>query len=582
MTVPFEATTFFSLRPYQLTALDTLHTAIQQQDILLLQAATGSGKTVMVVRMIQRYYYDHPDRRFLIIMHKKELAQQFITAFKKFTSIPDKDIGIACSGLQKTAVIDQPITIASVQTLINKVDEFPGVDLVVVDETHRIGHDHKTRYRVLLNKLRQQRPQHKLIGVTATAYRLGHGMIYGDKCRPERANFFPELTHRITYNSLVADNYLMELKGFVASSEAITEDLENVRVDGDYNLGQLGDVMSKTVHINSAVDGFEKYGMDHQSVCVFACTIKHAEALCNAFKNRGHSAVVIHSKLQPLVRDANIRSWQSGEARIAVSINILIEGFDFPALSCLVFCRPTKSPTVFVQAIGRILRKAPDKKEALLIDLTNNTSNFGTDLDNPIFVIPEQKNGDGEAPVKTCPGELAGGEVCGCRVHASLIYCPECGFRFTENTIEEKDLGKLEEVIFNEPEKHTVKSVDYLEHQSKKSNKRLMKVVYHCGTILNPVDFYDWVCLPDFYTGYVVNKARKWWNNRTIEPFPETVEEAIFLSEELDVPLIIQVIQKNGFGEITDYDFGKSLNQTGLVVGQEPHLGVIPFQGELQ
>jgi len=545
----------FNLRPYQLVALEALHAAIQTQDILLLQAATGSGKTVILVRMIMRYYHEHPDRKFLIMMHKKELVGQFVKAFNKFTNIPFTSIGVACSGVAKDVNIDRRVTIASVQTLIKRLDAYPGADLVIIDETHRVSHDQSTQYQQILNTLREYKPDHKVIGVTATAYRLGHGMIYGDKCRPGRYNFFPELTHRVTYKELLVDNYLMRLKGHIASNDCITGDLSNVQVKGDYNLGQLGDVMSRSVHVESAVDGFEKYGTHHKHVCVFACTIKHAEELCKAFNARGHKAVTVHSKLPEIVRQANLINWQSGKVKVAVSVNILVEGFDFPALSCLVFCRPTLSPTIYVQAIGRILRIDEGKTEALLIDLTNNTKQFGTDLDNPVFNIPKAEEGEGEAPMKVCPNLITASQVCGTPVHAALMFCPECGYEFEGIDITAGKLGKMEEVTFSEPATYEVNEISYLEHQSKGSGKWLLQVMYSCGTYYSPKKFYDYVCFPDSYNGFAIDKAKVWWTDRTEEPFPDSLEEAVFMSDSLMVPKKITAIKEGKFDRIVDYDF---------------------------
>ena len=549
----------FSLRPYQLIALEALHAAIQAQDILLLQAATGSGKTVMLVRKIMRYYHEHPDRTFLVVMHKKELVEQFLKSFLKFSTIPAADIGIVCAGVKKEAQLDRRVTIASVQTLINKTDTYAGADLVVVDETHRVGHDDESQYQKLLQTLREYKPNHKVIGVTATAYRLGHGMIYGERCRPGRTNFFPELTHRVTYKELVANSYLMKLKGQIASHEQITVDLAGVKVSGDYNLGQAGSVMSQGRHINSAVDGYEEYGLHHDHVCVFACTIGHAEALCATFNYRGHEAVVIHSRLTPVERQANLARWQSGKVKIAVSINILIEGFDFPALSCLIFCRPTLSPTLYVQAIGRILRIDAGKEEALVIDLTDNTRQFGTDLDNPVFAIPKAKDGEGEAPMKVCPGELPDGQLCGTPIHASLKFCPECGHEFDDVDIKPPGkLGAMEEVTFSEPETYKVNEVEYLAYQSQKTGRWLVRVKYSCGSSYHPKGFSDWLCLPDYYDGYAVTKAKTWWEERSDEPFPDTVEEALFMAESLNVPEQIQVVREGRYDRVVGYEYEDS------------------------
>ena len=540
------------LRDYQIEALEVLHREIQSKDIMLLQAATGAGKTVTVCKMIQKYFNDHPGRSFLIVMHKRELVGQFLHSFEKFTDIPAWEIGIACSSYSSTVEIDRRITIASVQTLANRLNEYPGADLVVIDETHRVDVSDDSQYEQLLRTLREYKPDHKVLGVTATAMRLGHGYIYGTRCRPGRTNFFPELTHRITYERLLKGGYLMPLKGRIASAKSITEDLQTVTVNGDYNLGQLGNVMAKSVHIQSAVDGLELYGQDHKSVCVFGCTIEHCESLVAAFNARGHNAVAIHSRLSPVERLANLKAWQSGEIRIAVSVNILIEGFDFPALSCLIFARPTKSAALFIQAIGRILRKSPGKDEALLIDLTDNTKSFGLNLDEPIFKVPTGGNG-GEAPMKVCPGENQDGTVCGQLLHASLLYCQYCGYKFEVVTVE-GDAKGLQEVVFNEPEpiiERYVNSVNYYIHTSKNNGKQLIKVTYQYEYI----SCSEYLCLPDFYSGFAVEKARAWWKERSDEPFPETVDEFMFLSGSLREPTMIKTQDEGKFVRIVSFSF---------------------------
>lgn len=545
------------LRPYQIDTLDVLHDAIQDRDILLLQAATGAGKTAMIVRMIQRYFNSDSSRTFLIVMHKQELIQQFMASFKKFTSIPVADIGIACKGLSSKVVTDRRITIASVQTLVNQLNVYGGADLVVVDETHRIGHDDNSQYKVLLNKLREYKPDHKVIGVTATAYRLGHGMIYGDECKAGRDNFFPDLTHRVLYSDLVRDGYLMPLKGFVACDGDTAEELSNATMtSGEYNMLDAGRIMTR--HISSAVDAFEKYGADHKSVAVFACTIDHATRLSEEFSSRGHSACVIHSKLSAIERDYNLKEWQSGRIKIAVSINVLVEGFDHPGLSCLVMCRPTKSPVVFVQAIGRVLRVHEEKSESLLIDLTSNVMEFGLDLDNPRFTIPSGMDGKGEAPVKICPGNNEDGTACGMSLHPATMVCHYCGYEYPVVEME-ASVSKMKEVNFNgeeePPEWYDVMGMSTSIHTSKEG-KQLLKVSLQVGS-----GFYGsksvnvWICLRDYYKGFAVDKGEEKWNEFSEEPFPDNVEEAEFLSGTFKVPSRALCSKKDRFLELIELDF---------------------------
>ena len=580
------------LRPYQIEVLEALQAGLRDNYILLLQAATGAGKTTTLTRLIRKYYYEQPARRFLILMHKQELVTQFVGSFQHHTDVPVSDIGICCASLTDDCDLSKRITIASVQSFAKKMDQFGGADLVIVDEAHRISHDEKSQYRVVLNKLREYWPEHRVIGCTATSYRLSHGEIYGTRCRPGRINFFPALTCRITYSRLLSEGHLCKLIGRVKPDSALVDDLSRIAMsNGDYAIGQLGDMMAKPVHTESAVDALEEFGEGRSKVCVFACTIAHTEALVKAFTNRGHTAVPIHSKLTPIERAANMEAWKAGSVRIGVSVNVLVEGVDIPALDCLIFCRPTLSPVIFIQATGRILRTFPGKEDALLIDLTKNTESFGTDLDNPKFTIPKGAEGEGDAPSKVCPGELSDGTFCGSNIHASLRYCPDCGFYFEPPEVIEGAIGDLKHVEFNKaepPETYIVEEVFAESYVSKNSGKKMLRVRYGCEGYQ---DFFDYVCLPDEYSGYAVEKARTWWEEMSDEPFPDSVEEAVFLSESINCPTSIEVQKEGRFfkvlsrsfkvGEdmvanISDMVFCRSCNKMVLPVeaeGKGPHAG---------
>jgi DNA repair protein RadD len=565
-----------TLRDYQIDALNALDCAIKTQDVLLLQAATGAGKTIIVARFIQKYYKKFPDRKFLLLMHKKELIKQFQSTFANFTEIPAHDIGIACAGISQSIFLDRRIVIASVQTFINYLSQYPGADLVVVDETHRVSQHEDTQYQKVLARLREYKPRHKVLGVTATAYRLGHGMIYGDKCRVGNENFFPSLTHRITYKSLVHDGHLMPLKGFVCADRDTIAEIQSVKTSaGDYVMAAAGSVMSK--HVESAVDAYEKYATNHKHVAVFACTINHAEALLNAFTSRGYDAVCIHSRMAMADRDENLRLWHSGEVRFAISVNILVEGFDFPALSCLIMARPTKSPVVFIQAIGRILRKSESKEEALLVDMTGNVKEFGLDIDNPCFTIPSCPKGEGEAPHKVCPGELADGQVCGARLHPAILECENCGYEFSKEEVN-KALGIMEEIEFLQlepPEWKNVVDMKVNEHISK-NGKVLLRIKfelesfgYQFGKTVSM-----WLCFPDYYEGYAVKKSEEKWALFSEEPFPQSAEEAEFLADSIECPtrILCSLTEDGKHYNAIDFDFNPIETEAQTI-----EYGEVPF-----
>lgn len=545
------------LRPYQIEALNVLHSELQEKDVLLLQAATGAGKTMIVCRMINRYFYDHPGRSFLVLMHKRELVSQFLDTFINHTEIKKEDIGICCAGLGSWDT-SKRVTIATVQTLINKMGEYPGADLIVIDETHRVGHDYESQYQSIIATLRDYKPSHKVIGLTATAYRLNHGLIYGPKAK--HPNFFPELTHRIKYAELRDHGYLMPLTGYIAAENA-SVDLQGVElVSGEYHMGQAGRVMGR--YVSAAVDAMELYAGEHKHIAVFACTINHAETLLDAFLKRGHSAVVVHSQLDSKTRKEALKRWQSGVARVAISINILTEGFDWPGLSCLIFCRPTKSPVVWVQAIGRVLRIAENKPKSLMIDLTGNALEFGMDIDDPKFKLQINDSGSGEVPTKTCRNIFPDGKICGEVVHAACRVCPACGYEWTQEEVEAL-LPELKKVSFNKPVEapmwHKVESMHVGVHENHNTGKKLLRVQFECeptNYYKRPIHVSEWICLPDFYDGYAVTMGEKKWEQFTDDEFPGDVEIASwYANESFRRPTEILLGKDGKYHKILEYRF---------------------------
>jgi len=546
------------LRPYQIEALNALGEAIKTKDRLLLIAATGAGKTAMICRFIQKFYFEYPDRNFLVVSHKQLIIEQFIAAFKKFTEIKSSDIGVCCSGMGRRELKSR-IVLATIQTIVNCLGDYAGASLVVVDETHRVSVGLDSQYNQLLNTLEEYVPGHKTIGVTGTGFRLGHGEIFGSRCKADRVNFFPEVTHRVLYSTLRDSGYLMPLKGYIADGNA-AKDLSSVPlVAGEYNMSDAGKVMSK--YVNAAVDALELYGAEHKHVCIFCCVIKHVEEIVEAFRSRGHSIVPIHSKLSKTERENNLRSWQSGEVRIAASVNVLTEAFDYPALSCIVFCRPSKSSTVWLQAIGRILRMHPDKKESLLIDLTGNAMYFGLDLDSPKVIIP-YGSGNSEAPTKICPFVYPDGRICGERVHTATRFCPSCEFEWTVEEVEAV-LPELKKVSFGAPVEaplwHKVSYMSISIHQNQETGKRLLRLQFECpgeNVYAKNIFVSDWLCFKCHYSGFAVEKGKEKWNMFSYRDYPEDVDTAEWYAKESFATPKQVLLKKDGkWHRILDYKF---------------------------
>lgn len=544
----------FELRQYQKEALDKIDQELKVKQNVLFVAATGAGKTVTICRMINAYYKE-TDRRFLILVNKQELVGQFHRDMMKKTVVPEREITICCAGL-KSKYIDGRVTIATVQSFIGMMDSYPGADLVILDEVHGVTVDGE--YGKVLEYLKSKKPYMRILGCTATPYRLSHGMIYGSACIAPEKNLFDSISHRITYQQLRDAGYLVSLRGKVAHADSLTRDLSMVSVSGDYVLNQLGEIMCREIHLTTAREAIKEHCAGFKRICVFCCTIDHAEKLKKLI-NEDEPCVAVHSQLTQIERVAALDAWKSGDARICTSINILAEGFDYPALDCLVFARPTLSARLFVQAIGRVLRTSPGKESGFLLDLTDNTARFGTDIDKIKADIPKRViecKEKKDAIWKFCP-------QCAAECHQSLRKCESCGYEWpAPEIVEAAFVPEMQDVSF-EPDPPVVVRPDeiYMSIHTSKNGKKLGK----CSFICNRFRFLAvWFCMEDYYNGYAVSAgAKRWKEMGGFDPYPVSCEDferraqsefvlpmQLIVDINSDYPEIKQIVQSedNGIG----------------------------------
>ena len=510
----------FNLRPYQIKALETIDRDLKLMPEVLVSGITGCGKTTIFSRLINKYY-KITDKTFLVLVHKQEVVKQIYDTILDRTDVHFKDLGICCASLNQK-IIDRRVTVASIQTFVNMKDKYQYADLIVIDEVHKVDINSNSQYKICLDYLRLQKPNCRILGFTSTTARMGHGYIYGDRCKKGAVNLFPVCNHKITYEELRNAGYLVPLKGVVAKHESMKRDLEDVNVSGDFCLSELSEVMTQARHLDTAVEAIEKYCGDYKKICVFACTINHAEQLKELL---GDQATTVHSGLNSIERLTNMNDWKSGKKRIVTSCMMLTEGVDVPDLECLVFARPTLSSTLWLQAVGRVLRISPDKDHGFLVDVTLNSSKFGLDLDNVKITIPksvEAAEAKKKSIFKICPS-------CETEMHIALRECPDCGFIFeAADCIIAEALPEMKEVTFEKqaPVWYDVLSYNPDWHTSKKSKKQLGRIDFvYAETEYVNAEVTMWLCFPDNYSGFAVQMAKEKWEMISDEPFPESCDE---------------------------------------------------------
>ena len=422
-------------RIYQKEAIQNCRNAfgIKKKSVLLVMP-TGAGKTVVFSQIAQNAV--EKNNNVLILVHRRELVTQ---ASKKLAAI-NVDHGIIAAKFKPT---DAPIQIASVQTLVRRLDTTNFVpSLIIIDEAH---HAVAGSWEKILNHY----PKAIRLGVTATPCRLdGRGL----------KEFFDDLILGPTIPELVEQGYLSPHRVFAAPKPVSLDGLKTRA--GDFAKDELSERMKEYVIKGDTIEHWRKHANGVPSVA-FCCDILHAEAVAERFNDSGIKAGIITGEMKNDDRDQVINDLSNGSIQVLVSVDVISEGFDLPIIGCAILLRPTKSEGLYLQQVGRILR--PQKnKVAIVLDHVNSTRDHGfiDDVRNwSLNAKRKSKRENQKAPsVTVCENCFA--------TYRPQRVCPCCGFekeiarrkiRFEEAELIEL---KREEVRLNAEEK-TQRNTEY-------------------------------------------------------------------------------------------------------------------------
>lgn len=564
------------LRDYQAHAVDSVFRYFSEgnKGNPILALPTGTGKSVVIAGFVAEAFRRYYGLKILCLTHVKELIAQ--NHSKMLSVWPSAPAGIFSAGLGRKDT-SAPITFAGIASVVACPEAFGRVDLVIIDECHLVSPKEGTLYQEVLGKLRAINPTLKVIGLTATHYRLGQGALTED------GGIFTDVACDLTtfenYNRFIDEGYLSML---VARPMATTLDTEGVKVShGEYNLKQLQRTVDRAEVTKAALEEACRYGIGQRNHwLVFASGVDHAEHCAEALRSLGVTADCVHSKMPEGQRDSVIAAFLRGEIQALANNGILTTGFDFPALDMIVMLRPTVSPGLWVQMLGRGGRPcyapgfdlsttegrlaaiaAGPKRDCLVLDFAGNTRRLGP-INDP--VRPKKKGqSTGEAPVKTCPS-------CGCYCHSSARVCAACGNAFPliarfKATAYADDIVKRTAELPKQEEPHIepfdVDRVVYSSHMGAKG--RSLRVSYHCGLRV----FREHVCIE--YTGYPLRRAREWWSlhheallrldgvgpTAARAAIPETVDEALESLNCIAKPKRIHVWINTKYPEVKRHEF---------------------------
>lgn len=525
-------------RDYQIEAVHSVPNYFQTNSgNPVIAMPTGTGKSVVIAMLLQMVYHYWPNQRVMVLTHVKELIQQNYD--KLMTLWPAAPAGVYSAGLNRKES-HRRITFAGIGSVAKKADLFGHIDLVFIDEAHLVSPNDETLYQLFLTALKKVNPNVRVVGFTATPWRLGTGHITSD-------GIFTDVCFDITgmqaFNRLIAEGHLSPL---IPRQTKLMLDIDGVHMrGGELIASELQQAVDKYEVTQAALRETLELAHDRHHWLIFASGVEHACHIADMLNDMGIPTVAIHSKMGDAQRDEAIRDFKAGKYRAAVNNNVLTTGFDFPAIDCIVVLRPTASTVLWVQMLGRGTRPFEcswyRKENCLVLDFAGNTRGLGP-INDP--VIPRKKGQKGgEAPVKLCG-------ACATYNHASVTHCSYCGAEFSFQ-VKIKVTAASDQLLRGDApvvELFKVDHITYSRHE-KAGRPPMVKVTYYCGLR----SFAEYVCVE--HDGFAQRKARHWWRERSKAAFPESTDRALEVSDTITAATHLRVWVNKQYPEIMSHCF---------------------------
>lgn len=399
------------LRDYQQDMIDKVVQALRNgYRKILVVLPTGSGKTALASELVRRSYLKGKSSTF--ICHRQELIEQTYRAYT--------NIGITPSIIKGGMHPDykNPMQIASVNTLVRRLDKYKVPDLLFVDEAH---HSKAGQWNTIINWAGKS----IVIGLTATPCRLD-GKPLND--------MYETMIQTVSTKDLINMGYLVPYL-YYAPSVINTDELKSS--GGDYTKASLESASFNQKIIGDNIEQYKKLANGKRNV-VFAISRKHGINICQRYKDAGISAEYLDGDTPNRERKEVLDRFRDGKTTVLVNVDLFGEGFDLPAIECVSLLRPTQSTSLYLQQVGRALRTCEEmgKRQAIILDHVNNYKTHGMPDDDRQWSLTQEYKAkrnreESTVHIKRCP-------MC-YFAHSPSLVCPNCGYKYGADgkTIEE-------------------------------------------------------------------------------------------------------------------------------------------------
>lgn len=526
-----------NLYPYQKDGLKALwdYYANGNKGNACIAWPTGTGKSIIPAFFIQHALKLFPTQRFLMMTHVKELIEQNAEVLRIVW--PEAPLGIYSAGLKQKDIY-MPIIYGGIQSMNKNPSVFGHRDIIFIDEAHLVSNDDTSMYLTFLATMRLINPRLKIIGMSATPYRMGSGML------TDEGAIFTNIVHDITslneFNKLIYEGYLAPLTPKRTRTEL---DISEVGINkGEFIASQLEKAVDKDKITRGALQELVSSAHNRRSILIFASGIDHAEHIAVIMSEYGIPCAAVHSKQKGEYNDRAIKAFKDGSLRAIANYGKLTTGFNHPWIDLIGVLRPTLSVPLWVQMLGRGTRPAEGKTDCMVLDFARNTVRLGP-INDPI--IPKKKGeGAGDAPVKIC-------ESCGVYNHAKVRFCTHCGnefqfaIKFTAKAGTAELLRNIQPIIEN----FKVNLVTYKIMPEKNGKPKYLRATYHCG-----LRAFGENVMPE-HGAYPRMLFKQWWMQRHPGTPPDTADDAFKMVGELRKPKSIRVHVNHKYQEIKGHEF---------------------------
>jgi len=472
------------LRDYQQRAIGDLYRWFEGNDgHPCMVLPTGAGKSLIIAALCKDAMQNWPETRILMLTHVKELIEQ--NSDKMRAVWPGAPMGIYSASIGRKQ-LGEPITFAGIQSVRNRAAEIGHTDLIIIDECHLVNHQAEGGYRKLIADLQEINPALRVIGLTATPYRLGHGSITDGEA------LFDDLLESVTIEELIYKGYLHPLRSKITREKLSADGVK--KRGGEYIESDLQKAVNTDAHNQAVVQEVISLAGDRKHWLFFCTGVDHAYNVRDELRGHGIAAETVTGETPKKERAQIIEDFRAGRIKALTNANVLTTGFDAPNIDLIAMMRPTMSPVLYVQMAGRGLRPKQHTDHCLVLDFAGVVEQHG-----PITAVRPPKAGKsgegGEAPVKVC-------ESCDELCYLSAKVCPACGAPFPVPDGPDLKLRDVD-IMGNEGTDMSVSAWTWRKHVSRTSGKEMLKVSYYGALSDPPVIEY----FPVLHSGYAGQKA---------------------------------------------------------------------------